>query len=93
MIYSVLLKPKFYAFLNVYAPPSGAAFAFEPPVEALWKQEGLKSFISLREMLDAPIGRSQPAMTVYAFCLALPPGRLNSYVDMLRPALGSPYAC
>ena len=28
----------------VAAPPSGAAFAFLTPVEALWKQEGKKSF-------------------------------------------------
>jgi hypothetical protein len=46
---------KFYALSNAYAPPSGAAFAFLPPVEALWKQEGrcpplpTKSFISLRK--------------------------------------------
>jgi hypothetical protein len=27
---------------NTYAPPSGAAFAFAPTLEALWKQEGAK---------------------------------------------------
>lgn len=36
-------QPVFLALSNAYAPPSGAAFAFPTPVEALWKQEGAKS--------------------------------------------------
>jgi hypothetical protein len=36
-------QPKNSALSNAYAPPSGAAFAFLTPVEALWKQEGKKS--------------------------------------------------
>ena len=46
-------QPKYFAFPNAYAPPSGAAFAFPPPVEALWKQEGAKSFMSLRKSVAA----------------------------------------
>ncbi len=41
-------QPKYLAFPNAYAPPCGAAFAFSTPVEALWKQEGEKSFVIKR---------------------------------------------
>ena len=35
---------------NSYVLPSGPAFAHEPPVEALWKQEGANSFIAKRKV-------------------------------------------
>lgn len=43
-------QPKYTAFSSTYAPTSGAAFAFEPTVEALWKQEGPKSFEAKRKL-------------------------------------------
>lgn len=39
-------------------PPFGAAFAFPKPVEALWKQEGAKSFITLRKRGAVMVWRS-----------------------------------
>jgi hypothetical protein len=44
------LQPKYHALSNAYAPPSGAAFVFPKPVEALWKQEGAKSLEKQRKL-------------------------------------------
>ena len=41
-------QPKNTTRPNTWMPPSGAAFAFSTPVEALWKQEGEKSFVIKR---------------------------------------------
>lgn len=40
-------QPERIALSCAYAPASGAAFACEPPMEALWKQEGAKYHVGV----------------------------------------------
>ena len=41
-------QPVLHVIPNAYTPPCGAAFVFQKPVEALWKQGGAKSCGAMR---------------------------------------------